>query len=75
MSALRAAACGLLVLLLSGCVTTPPSYDYTAYRQSRPKSILLLPPVNAQRWLALSCVLAPVVSLITAAALSRRSGS
>ncbi|HEY0914404.1 MAG TPA: DUF799 domain-containing protein [Solimonas sp.] len=46
MSALRAAACGLFVLLLSGCVTAPPGYDYTAYRQSRPKSILLLPPVN-----------------------------
>lgn len=31
---------------LSGCATTQP-YDYTAYRQSRPRSILVLPPVNA----------------------------
>jgi len=33
------------LLLLSGCVTVPPK-DYTAFRQSRPRSILVLPPVN-----------------------------
>jgi hypothetical protein len=31
--------------LTTGCATTP-SYDYTAFRQSRPRSILILPPVN-----------------------------
>lgn len=45
MIAFRAAACAMAALLLTGCVT-PPSYDYTAFRQSRPASILVLPPVN-----------------------------
>lgn len=45
MKTLRAAACCAALLLLSGCVT-PPGYDYTAFRQSRPRSILVLPPVN-----------------------------
>ena len=31
--------------LLGGCAT-PPTFDYTAYRGSRPQSILVLPPVN-----------------------------
>jgi hypothetical protein len=31
---------------LAGCVTNPVSYDYTAFRQANPKSILVLPPVN-----------------------------
>lgn len=33
------------VLALSGCATAP-SYDYSAFRQSHPQSILVLPPVN-----------------------------
>lgn len=33
-------------LLFSGCATVPPK-DYTAFRQSRPASILVLPPINA----------------------------
>lgn len=33
------------ILLLSGCVTVPPK-DYTAFRASKPRSILVLPPVN-----------------------------
>jgi hypothetical protein len=33
------------VLLLAGCATQPP-FDYTAYKASRPKSILVLPPLN-----------------------------
>jgi hypothetical protein len=32
-------------LLLSGCATLPPK-DYTALRQSKPRSILVLPPAN-----------------------------
>ena len=31
--------------LLGGCAT-PPTFDYTAYKSSRPQSILVLPPVN-----------------------------
>lgn len=33
------------LLLLAGCVTHTP-YDYTAYRASRPASVLILPPIN-----------------------------
>ena len=33
------------VLLLAGCATQP-GYDYSAFRESRPKSILVLPPLN-----------------------------
>lgn len=33
------------VALLAGCATQP-GYDYTAFRESRPKSILVLPPLN-----------------------------
>ena len=33
-------------MLLTGCVTTQTPYDYTAFRQSRPTSILVLPPLN-----------------------------
>jgi hypothetical protein len=35
----------LLVLLFSGCATKAP-YDYTAFKESHPTSILVLPPVN-----------------------------
>lgn len=40
-------ACALLALaaLVTGCAT-PPAYDYTAYREARPASILILPPLN-----------------------------
>lgn len=39
--------CTLLALaaLATGCAT-PPAYDYTAYREARPASILILPPLN-----------------------------
>ncbi|TXH05835.1 MAG: hypothetical protein E6R07_03265 [Nevskiaceae bacterium] len=48
MSMLRSSALlvvSLAAVLLSGCATQTP-YDYTAYKQSRPRSILILPPVN-----------------------------
>lgn len=35
----------LLAVVTTGCATTPP-YDYTAFRESNPRSILVLPPVN-----------------------------
>lgn len=34
-----------LALLFSGCATQTP-YDYTAFKESHPASILVLPPVN-----------------------------
>ncbi|PWC19991.1 hypothetical protein DDT52_11620 [Brenneria roseae subsp. roseae] len=38
--------CGLLcALVLTGCAKPVP-YDYTAFKESKPRSILVLPPVN-----------------------------
>jgi hypothetical protein len=42
---LRAFASIVFILALTGCATKPP-FDYTAYKESRPKSILVLPPLN-----------------------------
>ena len=36
----------VFALLLAGCVTAPSQYDYTALENSRPRSILVIPPVN-----------------------------
>lgn len=33
--------------LLTGCATPPKPYDYTAYKEAKPASILVLPPLNA----------------------------
>jgi len=33
-------------LLLTGCIPPQSNIDYTAYRQSKPRSILVLPPLN-----------------------------
>ncbi|MCC2616526.1 DUF799 domain-containing protein [Aestuariibacter halophilus] len=35
-----------LVLLASGCASTRPSHDYTAFQNAAPHSILVLPPIN-----------------------------
>lgn len=35
-----------LVLGMAGCATQPRSYDYTAFRQAKPASLLVLPPLN-----------------------------
>lgn len=35
----------VMAMFLSACSTTQP-YDYTAFRQSKPASILVLPPLN-----------------------------
>src|SRR5512143_3001912 len=39
---------GLLALdaLLGGCTIEHPDVDYTAFRESKPRSILVLPPLN-----------------------------
>jgi hypothetical protein len=44
--AMRLVVAAGAALLLSACVTPPPQMDYSAYRASRPRSILVLPPVN-----------------------------
>lgn len=41
---LVAAAC--VAAVLTGCATAP-SFDYSAYKESRPRSILVLPPMNS----------------------------
>ncbi len=35
-----------LVTLLGGCATGHPNIDYTAFRECKPRSILVLPPLN-----------------------------
>lgn len=42
---LRYVAAALVVSLLSACAA-PEKYDYSAFRESRPASILVLPPLN-----------------------------
>jgi hypothetical protein len=42
----RPAATWVVVAALGACATPPASYDYTAFRQNRPVSMLVLPPVN-----------------------------
>ncbi len=37
----------LLMLLGSGCATAPKAHDYTSYKQARPRSILVMPPLNS----------------------------
>lgn len=44
-AALRAVLALALALLFSGCATRTP-YDYAAFKQSRPASMLVLPPLN-----------------------------
>lgn len=42
---LTAMAAAAFVLVMTGCATKVP-YDYSAFKESRPKSLLVLPPVN-----------------------------
>ncbi len=44
--ALRLAALLAAALLLGGCATRKP-YDYSAFKEARPTSILVLPPLNS----------------------------
>lgn len=42
-----AALAGILGLaMLSGCATKPAPYDYTAFTQSKPSTLLVMPPTN-----------------------------
>src|SRR4051812_45295443 len=38
-----AAAC---LMALTGCATKPAGWDYTAFQQAKPRSLLVLPPVS-----------------------------
>ncbi|KPC49388.1 putative lipoprotein precursor [Amantichitinum ursilacus] len=40
------AAAAVLAMLATGCAKPTQSYDYTAFKRSKPASILVLPPVN-----------------------------
>ena len=40
------AAFSVFVMLLTGCAATNTPYDYSALENSRPRSILVMPPVN-----------------------------
>ncbi|MEL4893677.1 DUF799 domain-containing protein [Xanthomonas protegens] len=42
----RMACVAVLGLLMSACATQPMSRDYSAYKASKPRSILVLPPVS-----------------------------
>lgn len=45
-SKLKITLAAVTVLLATGCATKVAPYDYTAFKESRPRSILVLPPVN-----------------------------
>jgi hypothetical protein len=46
-NSLKLVFAALAVVVLSGCASKPPvPYNYTEYKLSNPKSILVLPPVN-----------------------------
>lgn len=45
MTLLRFACIASMVALASGCASTP-QYDYAAFKASKPKSIVIMPPVN-----------------------------
>lgn len=47
MQAVRVGAMGLAVILMTACATKQPvNFDYTAFKASKPRSILVMPPVN-----------------------------
>ena len=43
---LKLAACLLPAALIVGCATPKAPYDYTAFKAARPRSIVVLPPLN-----------------------------
>ncbi|MBD1582437.1 DUF799 domain-containing protein [Pseudoalteromonas sp. S16_S37] len=46
MSVFKVLSMSFVIVLLSGCASNRASYDYSAYRNSDPHSILVLPPIN-----------------------------
>jgi hypothetical protein len=45
-TSLKLAACALPAALLVGCATPKAPFDYTAFKQAQPRSIVVLPPLN-----------------------------
>ena len=43
---LRAVVVSALLSILGACATVPTPYDYSAFKQSRPKSLVVLPALN-----------------------------
>jgi hypothetical protein len=43
---LKLAACVAPAALVVGCATPPKPYDYTAFNAAKPRSIVVLPPLN-----------------------------
>jgi len=43
---MKSLVCIWVVLLAAGCAAPVKQLDYTAFKQSRPKTILILPPLN-----------------------------
>jgi len=43
---LKSLVCLSVVILAAGCAAPVKQLDYTAFKQSRPKTILILPPLN-----------------------------
>jgi hypothetical protein len=44
--ALRLAGALAALAVMTACATKPQAYDYTAFKQARPTTLLVLPPVN-----------------------------
>lgn len=44
--AVTVAGGAMALFVLQGCATPPKPYDYTAYKEAKPASILVLPPIN-----------------------------
>lgn len=43
---LKLVACVTPMIFAVGCATQKPAYDYTAFKAAKPRSILVLPPLN-----------------------------
>ncbi len=43
---LKWVVCVVVLGVMTGCATNQKPYDYTAFRQSKPQSIVVLPPLN-----------------------------
>jgi hypothetical protein len=39
-------AAALFAFIITGCATQQAQYDYTAFKQSKPRSVIILPPIN-----------------------------
>jgi hypothetical protein len=46
LKAVVAATTATAMLMLAGCATPPPAYDYTAFKAARPVTLLVMPPLN-----------------------------